>query len=124
LDDVLDAFRVGHGIIWEAVLDLAREDEEGREVALQAAGVVIEFIDHASTHAAEAYLEAQQMLVAEGDRVRRDLLEDLLAGREPPTGQRLTAARAAGLDSGGRCLAIVAMPVTLLEDDFALRSAA
>jgi PucR C-terminal helix-turn-helix domain/GGDEF-like domain len=124
LADFLHAFRIGHRVIWDAVLELADEDEAARNAALAAARSVIEFIDHASTHAAETYLDAQQVLLAEGDRVRRDLLEDLLAGREPPTGPRLTAARAAGLDSGGRCLAIVAMPVTLLEDEFALRSAA
>lgn len=124
LADFLQAFRIGHRVIWDAVLELADEDGAAKTAALAAARSVIEFIDHASTHAAETYLEAQQLLLAEGDRVRRDLLEDLLAGREPPTGPRLIAARTAGLDSGGRCLAIVAMPVTLLEDEFALRSAA
>jgi sugar diacid utilization regulator len=124
LADFLHAFRIGHRVIWDAVLEFADEDEAAKTAALAAARSVIEFIDHASTHAAETYLEAQQLLLAEGDRVRRDLLEDLLAGREPPTGPRLSAARAAGLDSGGRCLAIVAMPVTSLEDEFALRSAA
>jgi sugar diacid utilization regulator len=84
----------------------------------------MEFIDHASTHAAQSYLEAQQLLLAEGDRVRRDLLEDLLAGRDPAPGPRLTAARAAGLDSGGRCLLIAAVPVVTPDDEFALRSAA
>lgn len=69
-------------------------------------------------------LEAQQLLLAEGDRVRRDLLEDLLAGREPAPGPRLTAARAAGLDSAGRCMLIAAVPVTPPDDEFALRSAA
>lgn len=71
----------------------------------------MEFIDQASTHAVQAYLEAQQLLLAEGDRVRRDLLEDLLAGRPPAAGPRLTAARAAGLASDERCMLIVAVPV-------------
>jgi sugar diacid utilization regulator len=56
--------------------------------------------------------------------VRRDLLEDLLAGREPAPGPRLTAARAAGLDPGGPCLLIAAVPVAPPDDEFALRSAA
>jgi sugar diacid utilization regulator len=85
---------------------------------------VIAFIDHASTHAAEAYLEAAQLLLAEGDRVRRDLLEDLLAGREPAPGPRLTAARAAGLGADTPCVLIAAVPVAPPDDDFALRSAA
>jgi hypothetical protein len=124
LADFLHAFRIGHRVIWDAVAELADEDDEAREAALQAARAVIEFIDHASTHAAQTYLEAQQLLLAEGDRVRRDLLEDLLAGREPGPGPRLAAARSAGLESAARCLVITAVPVTPLDDEYALRSAA
>jgi len=124
LADFLQAFRIGHRVIWDAIVKLADEDLEARSAALDAARLVMEFIDHASTHAAQAYLEAQQLLLAEGDRVRRDLLEDLLAGREPTPGPRLTAARAAGLESGGRCLLLVAVPVSPTDDELALRSAA
>jgi len=124
VEDFLHAFRIGHRVIWDAIIELADRDEETRAAGLVAARVVMEFIDHASTHAAQAYLEAQQLLLAEGDRVRRDLLEDLLAGRAPLPGPRLTAARAAGLDTGGRCLLIAALPVTPPEDELALRSAA
>jgi sugar diacid utilization regulator len=122
--DFLHAFRIGHWVIWDAIVELAEHDEDVRAAALTAASLVIEFIDHASTHAAQTYLEAQQLLVAEGDRVRRDLLEDLLAGREPAPGPRLTAARAAGLDSKGRCVVLVAVPVSASDDEFAFRSAA
>jgi PucR C-terminal helix-turn-helix domain/GGDEF-like domain len=124
LADFLQAFRIGHRVIWDAIVSLADEDLEARAAALDAARLIMEFIDHASTHAAQAYLEAQQLLLAEGDRVRRDLLEDLLAGRAPVHGPRLAAARAAGLDSGGRCLLIAAVPVSPADDDLALRSAA
>ena len=124
LPDFLQAFRIGHRVIWDAIVELAEEDSEARAAGLVAARLVMEFIDLASTHAAEAYLEAQQLLVAEGDRVRRDLLEDLLAGREPSPGPRLTAARAAGLEGGGRCMLVAAVPVSALDDEFALRSAA
>lgn len=124
LADFLHAFRIGHRVIWDAILALADRDPGVRAQALTAAGLVMEFIDQASTHAAEAYLDAQQVLLAEGDRVRRDLLEDLLMGREPHPGPRLAAARAAGLAAGGRCVLIAAVPVASLEDEFALRSAA
>jgi hypothetical protein len=124
LADFLHAFRIGHRVIWEAILAVADQDPEIRAQALAAAGLVMEFIDQASTHAAEAYLDAQQVLLAEGDRVRRDLLEDLLTGRDPQPGPRLAAARAAGLAAGGRCVVIAAVPVASLQDEFALRSAA
>jgi len=124
LADFLHAFRVGQVVIWDAIIELANNDEEARAAGLTAARLVIEFINHASTLAAQSYLDAQQLLLAEGDRVRRDLLEDLLAGREPPPGPRLSAARAAGLDRRGPCLVIAAVPVTTLEDSYALRSSA
>jgi hypothetical protein len=124
VSDFLHAFRIGHWVIWDAIVELAEDDEEVKAAALTAASLVIEFIDHASTHAAQSYLEAQQLLVAEGDRVRRDLLEDLLAGREPAPGPRLTAARAAGLDGGGRCVLLTAVPTSAPNDEFAFRSAA
>jgi PucR C-terminal helix-turn-helix domain/GGDEF-like domain len=124
LADFLHAFRIGHRVIWEAILEFAGEDAEASSAALTAAGLVMEFIDHASTRAAQTYLEAQLLLLAEGDRVRRDLLEDLLAGREPAAGPRLTAARAAGLASGEPCMLIAAIPVIPPDDELALRSAA
>jgi PucR C-terminal helix-turn-helix domain/GGDEF-like domain len=124
LADFLHAFRIGHHVLWGAIADLAEEDDEARAEALPAARLVMEFIDLASTHAAQTYLDAQQLLLAEGDRVRRDLLEDLLAGREPPPGPRMAAARAAGLDPNGRCLLLAAVPVSSPDDELALRSAA
>ena len=124
LADFLHAFRIGHRVIWEAILKLADEHPEVGSEALTAAGLVMEFIDLASTHAAQTFLDAQQLLLAEGDRVRRDLLEDLLAGREPLPGPRLTAARASGLAAGGRCMLLAAVPLNQLDDDLALRSAA
>jgi sugar diacid utilization regulator len=124
LADFLHAFRIGHRVIWDAIQGFADIDDEARDAALEAARLVMEFIDLASTHAAQAYLEAQQLLLAEGDRVRRDLLEDLLAARAPTPGPRLGAARAAGLDSGGPCMLIAAVPVSPADDELALRSAA
>jgi PucR C-terminal helix-turn-helix domain/GGDEF-like domain len=124
LADFLQAFRIGHRVIWDAIMRLADDDLEARAAALDAARLIMEFIDHASTHAAQAYLEAQQLLLAEGDRVRRDLLEDLLADREPLPGPRLSAARAAGLEAGGRCVLIAAVPVSPADDELGLRSAA
>jgi sugar diacid utilization regulator len=121
--DFMHAFRIGQRVVWDAVQKLAARDEQIHSAALASAGSVMEFTDYASTHAAEEYLEAQQQLTAEGDRVRRDLLEDLLAGREPAPGPRLAAARGAGLEPNTRCVLIVAVPRRQPESDYALRSA-
>src|SRR5271165_3662587 len=63
LADFLQAFRIGQLTLWQGVLDAA----------------------------GEAYVAAQQHVLAEGDRVRRDLLEDLLARRAPITETDLLA---------------------------------
>jgi PucR C-terminal helix-turn-helix domain/GGDEF-like domain len=124
LADFMHAFRIGHLVVWENIRELADEDEAGARVALDVVGPLMSYIDHASTHAAEAYLEAQQLLVAEGDRVRRDLLEDLIAGREPSPGPRQAAALGAGVAPGTACVVIVATPVAEPSDELALRLAA
>ena len=51
--------------------------------ALTLAGPLMRYCDFASTHAAHAYVEYQQYMVADADRERRDLLEHLLAGEMP-----------------------------------------
>jgi PucR C-terminal helix-turn-helix domain/GGDEF-like domain len=124
LSDFLEAFRTYHNVVWDAVLAASRSGGESEEQALAAARTVIRHIDLATTEASTAYLEAQQLLVADGDRARRDLLEDLLAGRPPATAAGLAAARVAGLEGDARCLLIAAVPTVAPEEEAVLRPAA
>jgi hypothetical protein len=123
LTDFMQGFRVYMEVLWNAVLESA-VDEPAREAALEAAGVVIRYINSAAAEAADAYLEAERLLTAQGDRVRRDLLDDLLAGRAPEPGPKLTAARDAGLHPPAPFAVLVAAPLTPPDDEFARRSAA
>jgi sugar diacid utilization regulator len=123
LADFMQGFRVYMEVLWEALLDSA-VDEHGREAALEAAGIVIRYINNAASEAADVYVEAERLLVAQGDRVRRDLLEDLLAGNAPAPGPKLTAARDAGLHPPAPCLVVVAVALTAPEDEHALRAVA
>jgi hypothetical protein len=124
LPDFLEAFRSYHNVAWDAVLDASRENREAADEALEAARTVIRHIDLATTEASAAYLEAQQLLLADGDRVRRDLLEDLLAGRTPGTAAGLAAALTAGLEGDARCVLVAALPTLAQEDEGVLRLAA
>jgi hypothetical protein len=123
LGDFLHAFRIGHRMIWRTLVQGA-DDDKSREAALTLVEPVIEFINIVSTHVAQVYVEVEQLLFAEGERVRRDLLDDLLAGRRPPPGPRQEALRAAGLGADGTHLVISASPVTSPADEHALRAAA
>jgi sugar diacid utilization regulator len=109
LADFLEAFRTYHNIVWDAVLDFSRQSRAAAEQALTATRTVIGYVDLATTRASAAYLEAQQLLLAEGDRVRRDLLEDLLDTGAPQTAAGVAAARAAGLEPDARCVLVAAV---------------
>jgi len=124
LEDFLAAFRCYHGIVWNAMVDAARDARAPADDALAIAGEMLRYVDLATTEASAAFLEAQQLLLADSDRVRRDLLEDLLAGREPEAAAGLAAARDAGLDAGASCVVVAALPTAPADEDGALRRAA
>jgi PucR C-terminal helix-turn-helix domain/GGDEF-like domain len=121
--DFVQAFYVGERVLWDAALALARDDDS-RQAALAFATHLPRYFEVATTHAAEVYLEAQEQLAATGERIRRDLLEDLLAGRELEPGPRLDAAAAAGLRDGGPFLVISATPGEPPSDEELLRGGA
>ena len=123
LASFLQAFRIYHEEFWDALLASADSEAE-RMIAIEAAGTIIRYINIAAAEAADVYLEAERLLHAQGERVRRDLLEDLLAGRPPAPGPKLTAAREAGLVPGAVCILIAAHPITPPQDERQLRSAA
>ena len=117
----MQAFRIYQEEFWDALLAGA-ESEAARISAMEAAGTIIRYINLAAAEAADVYLEAERLLHAQGERVRRDLLEDLLAGRAPAPGPKLTAAREAGL--GAECILIAAHPLAPAVDERGLRSVA
>jgi sugar diacid utilization regulator len=123
ITEFVQAFYVGERVLWETALALA-DDEDSRRAALVFASHLPRYFEVATTHAAEVYLEAQEQLAATGERIRRDLLEDLLAGRELEPGVRLDAARAAGLRDAVPVVVISATPCTSPGDEQLLRGGA
>ncbi|HEU4979351.1 MAG TPA: helix-turn-helix domain-containing protein [Solirubrobacteraceae bacterium] len=109
LEDYIVAFRVGHSVLWDAVVEAAGETSAGHEAALSLATPLMRYDNFASSHAAHAYVEFQQYAIADADRERRDLLEHLLAGELPSEGPLLAAARAFGLGAERRMLVAVAV---------------
>jgi hypothetical protein len=86
----MQAFRIYQEEFWDALMENADSDA-ARAGAIEAAGTIIRYINVAAAEAAEVYLEAERLLHAQGERVRRDLLEDLLAGRAPAPGPKVAA---------------------------------
>ena len=121
--EFVNAFYVGERVLWEAALGSARNDES-RRAALVFATHLPRYFEVATTHAAEVYIEAEERLAATGERIRRDLLEDLVAGIPVLAGPRMDAARAAGLEPGARCLVVSSAATPAPGDESLLRSAA
>jgi sugar diacid utilization regulator len=123
LDGLLQAFRVGHRTLWQAIVDEASDSAAGREAAIALAGEAMEYIDLASTHVAEAYLRESGQLAELIQRRRRDLLENLLAGRLPDDAE--TETLGLGLERDAELLVAVASLDEAAEtDDRALAQAA
>ena len=123
LPDFMQAFRIYTEVFWEAVLASVVDDATRRE-ALALPSIVMRYMNIAASEAAEVYVEADRLLPAQGERGRRDLLEDLLAGRSPEPGPKLAAARHAGLAPTCSCVLVVAAATAPLPDDHHLRACA
>jgi sugar diacid utilization regulator len=123
LSSFMHGFRSYLEVVWEAVLQTA-VDDRSKDVALYAFGIVMRYINAAATEAAEAFLEGERLMSLQGERVRRDLMEDLVAGVSPAPGPKLAAARDAGLVAGAPLVLVAAVVLEDHPEDHRLRSAA
>jgi sugar diacid utilization regulator len=124
LADFLGPFRTYRGVVWDAVLEASAGSAEAADQALAATWTVLAYVDLATTRAGAAYLDTQQQPAADRERVRRDLLEDLVAAGAPQTAAGVAAARAVGLEADARFVLVAALPTGALDDDGALSRAA
>jgi hypothetical protein len=123
LEDYVTAFRVGHQVFWDALLECAGDTAVGHEAALELVGPVMRYVDFASTHAAHAYAEYQKYALLDAHRERRDLLEHILGGDWPDRGPLLSTAREHGLDHDARMIVAIAVPAERATDSDTLREA-
>lgn len=80
LEDLLRAFGLGGRVGWELIRRHARADEA--EALLDAAELLMRYVDRISTVVADTYLAEREVLVSEEERRTRSLL-DRLSGAEP-----------------------------------------
>jgi sugar diacid utilization regulator len=116
LEDYMNAFRVGEKVLWDAVVATAGPTPLGHEAALTLVAPLMRYVDFVTTQAAHAYVEFQQYEVAEADRERRDVVEQLLAGEMPTDGALLAAAQAHGIGRDASLLVAVALQVEPASD--------
>ncbi len=80
LEDLLRAIWLGGRVGWELIRRHARAEET--EELLEAAGLLMRYVDQISTVVAHTYLAEREVLVSEEERRTRSLL-DRLSGGEP-----------------------------------------
>ena len=89
LEDLLRAFAIGRQVGWELLRRHAREDET--EALLDAAGLLMQYVDRVSAIVTDTYLAERDALVSEEERRTRNLIERLSSG-EPLDAQDLELA--------------------------------
>jgi hypothetical protein len=97
LEAVLHAYRVGHHVLWTYIRDRAQDFERGPVAITELVDPMLRYIDEVSTVVAEGYLREQQHALADADRVRRDVLEQLLT--QAPEALDSASAHGIGLDT-------------------------
>jgi sugar diacid utilization regulator len=121
--DYLWTYRIYQGVMWDGLVKAAG-GEDGTGTVLAFVGPLLDYVNLATTHAAELYIEIEQIELAGGERIRRDLLEDLVAARPVAPGPRQDAARDGGLGPDSACVVVIGVPRAMPDDEQVLRSAA
>jgi hypothetical protein len=114
--DMLAVVRVFQRVLWDAIFQLAGDEDGARTAALVLARPLIDYVDALSRAVGEAFAEADQAMSLRAGAVRRELIDALISGVEPTAASKLSAARAAGLDRAQSIVVITARPVLPVGD--------
>lgn len=93
LEDVLQAYRLGGRLGWQILRRHAGPDEQ--DVLLDAAELLMLFLDTLSEIVTETYLEERELLVSEEERHTRNLVERIVDGGPLTSGEIALAERLA-----------------------------
>jgi hypothetical protein len=91
LEDLLHAYRLGGRMAWNVLVKTAHPYE--RHALLEAAELIMGYVDSVSSAVAQSYLEEHQQLASEEERRLRTLFEALLDGERIDNGLREIADR-------------------------------
>lgn len=95
--DFMRGFRIAQITYWQHLERAISAQAVPEHLITRTVEILLGVIESGSSAAANAYLEAEQYRLADQDRARRDLIEDLIAGNKPIIGPRRGALRTAGL---------------------------
>ena len=101
--DMLAVVRLFQTVVWDAIVDMA-DDDSHREAALMLTRPLLSHVDALSRAVDRAFAEADAARPARGDRVLRELVENLLSGVPCTAGPALDLLRRSGLSEGSTLL--------------------
>ena len=91
LEDLLHAYRLGGRMAWNVLVKTARAYE--RHALLEAAELIMGYVDRVSSAVAQSYLEEHQQLASEEEHRQRTLFDALVQGDPIDSGLREIADR-------------------------------
>jgi len=83
MESILQAYRIGHRVSWEAVLRMAARQEESERIAQAMVRPSMNFIDVLVITIASTYLRASQSSEADREADARTVVEAILSGEKP-----------------------------------------
>ena len=107
LDALLEAYMVSQRTLWEAICEAAGDSVEGLEAARALTALAFEYIRSVNLAVTAAFVRENQAVATEHERLHRDLVDWLLAGR-PLGEEQARRAEALGLRPDGEHFVVVA----------------
>ena len=107
LTALLHSYRIGHRTVWERLVRLLAGFDDALDAVLALTTLTLSYTDLISAALAEGYVERQRSMLAELDRDRRDLLENILQGTVERQTDTLRLASSFALVPGGDFLVVV-----------------
>jgi len=90
-EQILDAYRVGHRVLWEIIEGASERVDAGDGVVASLALPMMRYIEAAWSEVAKSYIRAERRLAADLDRGQSRLVEGMIDGRVTSEGVRLQA---------------------------------
>lgn len=118
LPEVLQAYRICFGTLWDALVEHARVDQGAADAdaLLAAATLMWQFTDEHALAVTESYRAATAEILLARQRRRGALVEALLTGQPGPDGGPWEAASLLGLPPGAQLIVVAAETRSLAEE--------
>ncbi|MFE4719227.1 PucR family transcriptional regulator, partial [Streptomyces sp. NPDC056728] len=110
LPSLLRTYRLWGNRIWRTMAEFAGDDPVGKQLAIDAADAMMEYLDRVSSDLSRAYLRESTVSAVDGQALRTDVLETVLTGEPVSERARRQAAVLATSLRGQLMVVVVQVP--------------